>query len=76
VSFSNPVRQSLYNFADCLEGGQPKAEAAARSLTSIFPGVKTVGINLNIPLPAHPVSEGLMEETKKNFELLDGLIQR
>ena len=76
VSFSNPVRQSLYNFVDCLEGGQPKAEAAARSLNAIFPGVKSEGIILNIPLPAHPLSEGLVEEARRNFETLDALVQR
>ena len=28
VAFSNPVRQSLFEFADCLDGGKPKATAA------------------------------------------------
>lgn len=32
VSYSNPVRQSLYTFADCQAGGRPKAEAAADAL--------------------------------------------
>jgi hypothetical protein len=31
VQHSNPVRQSLYVYDDCLEGGKPKAEAAAAS---------------------------------------------
>jgi len=39
VSFSNPVRQPLFEFDDCLHGGRPKAEAAADRLKSIFPGV-------------------------------------
>ncbi len=39
VSFSNPVRQTLFEFADCLDGGKPKAEAAAAHLRTIFPGV-------------------------------------
>ena len=33
VSFSNPVRQSLYEFQDCLHGGKDKAEAAAQEPT-------------------------------------------
>lgn len=37
VSFSNPVRQSLFEFEDCLNGGKPKAEAAAARLKSILP---------------------------------------
>ena len=39
VSFSNPVRQPLFEFEDCLEGGKPKAECAANRLKNIFPGV-------------------------------------
>jgi ubiquitin-like modifier-activating enzyme ATG7 len=38
VSFSNPVRQSLFEFDDCLDGGKPKAAAAAEKLRRIFPG--------------------------------------
>ena len=43
VSYSNPVRQTLFTFEDSLNGGKPKAEAAAASLQKIFPGV--VGVS-------------------------------
>ena len=39
VSYSNPVRQSLFQFQDCINGGKHKAIAAAESLRLIFPGV-------------------------------------
>lgn len=39
VSFSNPVRQPLYQFQDSLEGGAPKAETAAKNLKSIQPTI-------------------------------------
>lgn len=39
VSFSNPVRQPLFEFEDCLNGGKPKAACAAERLKKIFPGV-------------------------------------
>lgn len=39
VSFSNPVRQPLFEFEDCLEGGKAKAETAAASLRNVYPGV-------------------------------------
>lgn len=39
VSFSNPVRQPLFDFIDSLDGGQPKAQAAAAALKRIYPGV-------------------------------------
>jgi len=39
VSFSNPVRQPLFEFEDCLDGGKPKAECAADRLKKIYPGI-------------------------------------
>jgi len=36
---SNPLRQSLYTLDDCLNGGEFKAFAAAKSLKCIFPAV-------------------------------------
>lgn len=42
VSFSNPVRQPLFDFDDCLEGGKPKAQCAADRLKRIYPGVVSV----------------------------------
>ena len=39
VSFSNPVRQPLFDFEDCLNSGKPKAACAAEKLKKIFPGV-------------------------------------
>jgi ubiquitin-like modifier-activating enzyme ATG7 len=39
VSYSNPVRQSLYEFDDCKLGGKMKAKVAAEKLKKIFPGV-------------------------------------
>jgi ubiquitin-like modifier-activating enzyme ATG7 len=39
VSYSNPVRQPLFDFEDCLNGGKPKAQCAADKLKKIFPGV-------------------------------------
>jgi hypothetical protein len=39
VSFSNPVRQPLFEFQDCLEGGKPKAACASAALKRIYPGL-------------------------------------
>ncbi|KAJ3368510.1 Autophagy protein 7 [Allomyces arbusculus] len=55
VSFSNPVRQPLFTFDDCLNGGVDKAPAAARHLKQIFPGVIVTGHVMSIPMPGHPV---------------------
>lgn len=37
VSYSNPVRQTLYEFEDTIGGGKPKAQTAAKKLTKIYP---------------------------------------
>lgn len=42
------MRQPLFNFEDCLEGGKPKAEAAATALKRIYPGVVRTSIALAI----------------------------
>ncbi|XP_059571933.1 ubiquitin-like modifier-activating enzyme ATG7 isoform X9 [Alligator mississippiensis] len=46
ISYSNPVRQPLYEFEDCLSGGKPKALAAADRLQKIFPGVLVINAAL------------------------------
>lgn len=50
------VRQSLFNFEDCLEGGRPKAAAAAEALQRIFPGASAAGVQLSVPMPGHPLA--------------------
>ncbi|KAJ9565868.1 hypothetical protein OSB04_001834 [Centaurea solstitialis] len=55
VAMSNPLRQSLYTLEDCLDGGDFKALAAAKSLKRIFPAVEAEGVVMAIPMPGHPV---------------------
>lgn len=58
VAFSNPVRQCLYEFEDCLEGGRYKAEAAAEHLKSIRPDIDVQSFTFKIPTPGHaPTSD-------------------
>ncbi|KIM80534.1 hypothetical protein PILCRDRAFT_789269 [Piloderma croceum F 1598] len=73
VSFSNPVRQPLFEFEDCLNGGKPKAACAADRLKKIFPGINATGLNLSIPMPGHPVPTGSLDQTKKDVEILEKL---
>jgi ubiquitin-like modifier-activating enzyme ATG7 len=44
VSFSNPVRQPLYQFQDAMSGGAPKAETAANNLKLIQPTIVSIHI--------------------------------
>uniref|UniRef100_A0A8D2JF58 Ubiquitin-like modifier-activating enzyme ATG7 n=1 Tax=Varanus komodoensis TaxID=61221 RepID=A0A8D2JF58_VARKO len=76
ISYSNPVRQPLYEFEDCLGGGKPKAVAAADRLQKIFPGVNAEGFNMSIPMPGHPVnfSEVTLEQARKDVAQLEELI--
>ncbi|PKA58316.1 Ubiquitin-like modifier-activating enzyme atg7 [Apostasia shenzhenica] len=74
VAMSNPVRQSLYTFEDCLNGGELKAITAARSLKSIFPAVESDGVNLAIPMPGHPVPVQEVDNILRDCEHLQRLI--
>lgn len=73
VSFSNPVRQPLFEFEDCLSGGQPKALRAADALKKIYPGVDAEGHLLSVPMLGHPIREEA--RVKENFEKLQKLIE-
>ncbi|TKS71238.1 ATG7 ATG12-activating enzyme E1 [Collichthys lucidus] len=76
ISYSNPVRQPLYEFEDCLGGGKSKAMAAVDRLTKIFPGVNAEGYNMSIPMPGHPVnfSEATLSQAQRDVEQLEKLI--
>ncbi|KIM30916.1 hypothetical protein M408DRAFT_272509 [Serendipita vermifera MAFF 305830] len=74
VSFSNPVRQPLFEFEDCLDGGKPKAECAAARLKKIYPGVDANGYSMSIPMPGHPIPKEAVAQAKKDVELLEKLI--
>ncbi|KAF8936561.1 Autophagy protein 7 [Dissophora ornata] len=76
VSFSNPVRQPLFEFEDCLEGGKDKATTAAASLRKVYPGVNAVGHALSIPMPGHPISSQLYESAQKDVAMLEELFRQ
>ena len=73
VSFSNPVRQPLFNFNDCLEGGAKKAIRASEALKDVYPGVNSSGHVLSVPMAGHPIMDEA--STKNDFETLQRLIE-
>jgi ubiquitin-like modifier-activating enzyme ATG7 len=75
VSFSNPVRQPLFEFTDCLQGGKPKAQCAADALLRIFPGMSASGVELSIPMPGHPVPAGHEDAVRKDVGKLEELVE-
>ncbi|KAK0529410.1 Autophagy protein 7 [Tilletia horrida] len=76
VSFSNPVRQPLFEFEDCLQGGKPKAECAAAALRKIYPGVNANGVRLSIPMPGHPIppTPEARAQAERDITTLESLI--
>jgi ubiquitin-like modifier-activating enzyme ATG7 len=75
VSYSNPVRQSLFTLDDCHAdggGGRPKAEAAAEALKEIAADVQSKGVTLSIPMPGHIETR---EAIETSVNALDQLMQ-
>lgn len=65
VSYSNPVRQSLFTLQDCCDdsgNGRPKAIAAAEALKTIAADVESEGIVVSIPMPGHPEKRESIED--------------
>ncbi|SLM35243.1 autophagy-like protein 7 [Lasallia pustulata] len=72
VSFSNPVRQPLFDFKDCLAGGAKKALRAAEALINIYPGVDSKGYFMSVPMAGHPIIDEA--RTRAEFETLQQLV--
>ncbi|XP_051912735.1 uncharacterized protein LOC127595074 [Hippocampus zosterae] len=76
VSYSNPVRQSLYTFEDSTLGGKNKAETAAAALKTIFPGLDSEGYTINVPMPGHFVTtEADISRTLESLERVERLVE-
>ncbi|KAJ2745867.1 Autophagy protein 7 [Coemansia sp. BCRC 34301] len=73
VSFSNPPRQPLYDFADSV-AGRAKADAAADAMRRIFPGVDARGVALAVPMPGHAVSAAEVQGVRAAVAELDALV--
>lgn len=73
VSYSNPVRQPLFDFKDCLEGGAQKAYRAAEALQEIYPGVESAGHVLSVPMLGHPILDEA--KVRDDYEMLHALIE-
>ncbi len=72
VSFSNPVRQPLFDFKDCIDGGAKKAYRAAEALQEIYPGVDSTGHVVSVPMLGHPIIDE--HNTRLDYETLDKLM--
>lgn len=77
ISYSNPVRQSLYNFEDCSSSGKGdfKAEVAARNLKKIHPTIEVESHVLSIPMPGHTVVPKDAPQVGEDVQKLDKLVE-
>lgn len=77
VSHSNPVRQSLFTFADCAaREPRAKAVAAAEAVNGIFPGARATGHTLMVPMPGHPIAQVEEEGVRNAVAALEQLVER
>lgn len=53
VSFSNPVRQSLFTHQDAAEG-KSKAKCAREAVEAVMPDAEAEHYELEVPMPGHP----------------------
>ncbi|CAB9516056.1 activating enzyme ATG7 [Seminavis robusta] len=73
VSYSNPVRQSLFTLEDCHfdnGSGRLKAAAASDALKTIAADMQSEGIKLSIPMPGHPETRECIEESVSTLDAL------
>lgn len=73
VSYSNPLRQNLFNYEDSTKRNF-KAEAAACNMKNIYPLCEPKSYVNSIPMPGHYVKEESTQITK-DIELLYKLIE-
>lgn len=77
VSYSNPVRQTLFEVEDVVQG-RNKCDAAVAALKRILPTVNATAVNMTIRMPGHRVDAEDPEEVAKcreDVEQLEALIK-
>lgn len=72
VSYSNPVRQTLFTFEDA-KNGAPKAQTAAFRALQIDPNSQIEGHDLFVPMPGHACLND--SESRAAFDKLRDLVQ-
>lgn len=72
VSFSNPVRQSLFTHQDAADG-KSKARCAREAVEAVMPDAEVDHQELEVPMPGHPHQSA--EALKKTVQRLRDLIE-
>eukprot|EP01063_Lacrimia_lanifica_P027595 TRINITY_DN3893_c0_g4_i1.p1 TRINITY_DN3893_c0_g4~~TRINITY_DN3893_c0_g4_i1.p1 ORF type:complete len:681 (+),score=214.55 TRINITY_DN3893_c0_g4_i1:88-2130(+) len=74
VSYSNPVRQSLFIHDDAVQR-KNKAKAAAEGCRRVYPLCKAEAVEMNIPMPGHAVTPAQAPDVQKTCEQFEALIE-
>lgn len=76
VSYSNPIRQSLFEFNDCLKSGENRIKSivASEAIKRILPTCDCRGVNLSIPMPGHRIDDQNISKTIEDIKILENLI--
>lgn len=77
VSYSNPVRQTLFELSDVTAEGEKriKSVAAAAALKRILPTANAVGINMTICMPGHRIEDEVRADAIADMKRLEDLIK-
>lgn len=77
VSYSNPVRQTLFTYNDTIDNKQYKSIAAANALKLIHPLCNANGIVLTIPMAGHKINDNNeLNDTIQSYNKLVELIEQ
>ncbi len=76
VSYSNPVRQTLFEFSDCIKDTKSKVKSivAAEMIKRILPSCECKGIEMTIHMPGHRIDEHNIDKAKEEIKDLEKLI--
>ncbi|WKY08280.1 hypothetical protein Q1695_007635 [Nippostrongylus brasiliensis] len=73
VNYSNPVRQSLSEFADARES-RGKAETAAAALKRIYPTMDAEAYRVTVPMPGHTISSSEEAALERDVAAIDDMV--
>uniref|UniRef100_A0A0K8UC96 Ubiquitin-like modifier-activating enzyme ATG7 n=1 Tax=Bactrocera latifrons TaxID=174628 RepID=A0A0K8UC96_BACLA len=75
VSYSNPLRQTLYTHADAIAGNAMKAVTAAKRVQEINPTAVSTGHVMQIPMPGHTIGASMQQQTNEDLNIIKSLVE-
>ncbi|XP_036343701.1 LOW QUALITY PROTEIN: ubiquitin-like modifier-activating enzyme ATG7 [Rhagoletis pomonella] len=75
VSYSNPLRQTLYTHADAIAGNVMKAQIAAKRVKDINPTATSTGYVMQIPMPGHTIGASMQQQIDEDLNTIKRLVE-